>query len=294
MSASHAARRFGFRYAASDEAQIINDPEIDVIAVLTRHHLHASQVAAALRANKHVFCEKPLALQPAELEEIRQALQEASSGKEATPLLMVGFNRRFAPLAQSMKAFLDARSEPLYTHYRVNAGYIPLTHWTHDPQQGGGRLVGEGCHFIDFLTFLVGAPPISVQAHGLPDAGRYQEDNLALTFSFPDGSLGLVSYLANGDKAFPKERIEAFSAGRVAVLDDFRRLELVANGRRKLLRSPWRQDKGHRAEWQAFVAAIRGGAPPPIPYEHIFGVTNATFAALQSLRRAAPVSLPTG
>ena len=289
MSAKHAASHFGFQYATSDEAQILNDPQVEAVAILTRHNLHARQVTAALNARKHVFCEKPLALNQAELEAIQEALIEPwnsleTLGDDNPPLLMVGFNRRFAPMAQQMRAFLGERGEPLVAYYRINAGYIPPAHWTHDPEQGGGRILGEGCHFIDFLTFLVGSAPIAVTAGGLPDGGRYREDNALLTFSFPDGSLGVVSYLANGDKAFPKERVELFCAGRVAVLDDFRSLELVFNGRRKVFHSRLRQDKGHSQEWQAFTAAIRAGGPAPIPYDQLFGVMNATFASLEALR----------
>jgi predicted dehydrogenase len=190
-----------------------------------------------------------------------------------------------------LQAFLQGRQEPLVAHYRVNAGYIPPTHWVHDPAQGGGRLIGEGCHFIDFLAFLVGEPPITVTAQALPDEGRYRQDNFVLTFEFVDGSLGTLTYLANGDKTFPKERVEVFSGGRVAVLDDFRSLEMMREGRRKLVRSPLRQDKGHRASWEAFVAAIGQGGPPPIPYSHIFGVTRAGFAALESLQRGERVKI---
>ncbi len=197
---------------------------------------------------------------------------------------MVGFNRRFAPLTQVLQEFILRRKEPLVAHYRVNAGYLPLTHWLHDPEQGGGRIVGESCHFVDFLTFLVGEPPVSVVTQAMPDAGRYREDNVIMTFTFPDGSLGMVSYLANGDKAFPKERVEVYAGGRVAVLDDYRSLEMIHGGRRKVIRSRLRQDKGHRAEWEAFTAVILAGGPPPIPYEHLFGVTRATFAAVESLR----------
>jgi predicted dehydrogenase/threonine dehydrogenase-like Zn-dependent dehydrogenase len=301
VGAQNAVKKFGFTYAASDEARIIEDPQVNTIAILTRHHLHARQVLAALAAGKHVFCEKPLALSLAELEGVVAALsgkegcvdeigvdqvdsQNAALSPTTCSLLMVGFNRRFAPLAVRLKAFLEGRSEPMAISYRVNAGYIPLNHWVHDLQQGGGRLLGEGCHFVDFLTFLVGAPPATVTAQALPDGGRYHEDNVVMTYTFPDGSLGTISYLANGDKAFPKERAEVFCGGRVAVLDDYRILETVQNGRRKVFRSPLRQDKGHRAEWQAFAAALLAGGPPPIPYEQIFGVTRATLAALESLR----------
>jgi len=197
-------------------------------------------------------------------------------------LLTVGFNRRFAPLAQKLAAFLDGRTEPLYAHYRVNAGYIPLDHWLHDPELGGGRIVGEGCHFVDFVTFLVGEVPVSVTARALPDGGKYRQDNISMTFTFADGSVGVVDYLANGDKASPKERLEVFCGGAVAVLDDFRRLELVRDGRRKVHKST--QDKGWRAEWQAFADAIRQGDGPTIPYDHLFGVTQASFAVLDALQ----------
>ncbi len=279
VSAAHAARKFGFRYAASDPQEVLGDDRINTVAVLTRHHLHAAQTVAALRAGKHVFCEKPLALTLTGLTEVEAALAE-----HPDRLLMVGFNRRFAPLAQRLHAFLADRSEPLVAHYRVNAGYIPLTHWLHDPQQGGGRIIGEGVHFIDFLTFLVGAPPVDGIARALPDGGRYRQDNVVLTFTFPDGSLGTVTYLANGDKSFPKERVEVFCGGRVAVLDDFRTLELVRDGRREVVRSRLRQDKGHRAAWEAFIRAIADGGEPPIPYDQIFGVHRAAFAVVEGMR----------
>jgi predicted dehydrogenase len=241
---------------------------------------------AALRAGKRVFCEKPLAITPKEVDEIECLLKE-----EDTPLLMVGFNRRFAPLARRLKAFTAGSEEPMVIHYRVNAGYLPPTHWTQDPTQGGGRIIGEGCHFVDFLTYLVGESPVSVSAQALPDNGRYREDNALLTFTFPDGSLGTVTYLANGDKSFPKERVEVFCAGRAAALDDFRTLELVRDGRRWVYRSRLRQDKGHQAGWEAFLSAVRAGGPPPIPYAHLIGVTRATFAAMEALRNSPGTSI---
>ncbi|MEW6716591.1 MAG: bi-domain-containing oxidoreductase [Chloroflexota bacterium] len=286
LSAQHAARKYGFRYATSNEEQILSDPEINTVAVLTPHHLHARQVVAALQVGKHVFVEKPLALNREQLSSIEEAL-----GSSSESLLMVGFNRRFAPLAQHLQAFITESPEPLVAHYRVNAGYLPLSHWLHDPQIGGGRIIGEGCHFVDFLTFLVGQPPISVTAQGLPDAGRYREDNVLLNFTFVDGSLGVVAYLANGDRTFAKERVEVFTGGRIAVLDDFRSLELVQDGRRRMVRSRLRQNKGHRAEWEAFSQAILSGGPPPIPYKHIFGVHQATFAAVEALRSGVRVGV---
>ncbi len=279
LTARHAAQRFDFGYASSSEQEVLDDEKINVLAILTRHNHHARQVVSGLQRGKHVFCEKPLAINEEELKTIETAL-----AAEAAPLLMVGFNRRFAPYARKLYAFLDGRTEPLAAHYRVNAGYLPDNHWLHDPKVGGGRIIGEGCHFIDFLTFLVGQPPVSVQASALPEVGRYHEDNVVLTFTFPDGSIGTVTYLANGDKSFPKERVEVFCAGRAAVLDDFRTLELVRDGKREVFHSRLRQDKGHRAGWEAFLQAAKTGGAAPIPYAHLFGVTRASFAAVQALR----------
>jgi predicted dehydrogenase len=206
-------------------------------------------------------------------------------------LLTVGFNRRFAPMVQQLRSFFSDHQEPFIAIYRVNAGYLPLDHWLHDLDVGGGRIVGEGCHFIDLLTFLAGEPPISVTAQSLPDAGRYREDNVVMTFTFPDGSVGTIAYLANGDKAFSKERLEVFCAGRVGVLDDFRSLSLLQEGRKQVFRTRLRQDKGHRAEWQAFSSAITTGGPAPIPYRHLFAVSRASFAAVDALRTGKKVNL---
>lgn len=285
-SAQHAADRFGIQYAASEAERLFDDPQVNCVAILTRHHQHASQVLAALGAGKHVFCEKPLALNESELEQI-----EAALGQPDSPYLIVGFNRRFASLARQMAEFFKERSEPLVMHYRVNAGYIPLTHWVHDPEQGGGRIIGEGCHFIDFMSFLSGGVPQSIRTVGLEDGGRYREDNVVIQITFSDGSIGTLSYLSNGDRAFPKERIEAFSGGRVAVLDDFRSLAVIHAGRQRVYRSRLRQDKGHEQEWLDYVQALQNGQPPPIPYTQLFGVTRATFAAVQALRSGEIVSL---
>lgn len=293
LSAQNAARRFNFSYATSDENQIINDPAINTVAILTRHNFHARQTIAAIKAGKHVFCEKPLALNAQELDEIFAEINLAKpqSAEGLKPLFTVGFNRRFAPFSQELKKFVSKRQEALFIHYLVNAGQLPINHWLHDPAQGGGRIIGEGCHFVDMLTFLVGEPPISVTAAGLPDDGRYREDNIHLTFTFPDGSIGTIDYLANGDKAFPKERLEVFGGEQIAVIDDFRTLEMVQGGKRKVQRSRLRQDKGHRAEWQAFVRSITKGGQPPIPYNHLYGVAQATFAAEEALRTGEKVSI---
>jgi predicted dehydrogenase/NADPH:quinone reductase-like Zn-dependent oxidoreductase len=278
LHAQHAAKKFGFSYAASSDEEIINDPDINTVAILTRHDTHADLVVKALGAGKHVFVEKPLALNSDQLSAISESLTA-----DSCPLIAVGFNRRFAPLAQKLAEFLEGCNEAIYAHYRVNAGYLPLNHWTQDPEIGGGRIIGEGCHFIDFVTFLVGAVPVSVSAVALPDGGKYREDNVSMTFTFHDGSVGVADYLANGDKSYPKERVEVFCEGKIAILDDFRKLEMVHDGRRKTVKGA--QDKGWKDEWVAIAEAIREGGQPPIPYEQLIGVTKASFAAVESIRQ---------
>lgn len=286
LSAQHAARRFGFRFATSQSEAILADPAVNTIAVLTRHHLHASQVLAGLNAGKNVFCEKPLALTLEEVERISNAVSVTNA-----PLLMVGFNRRFAPLAIRLHDFWKGRQEPLVIAYRVNAGFIPPNHWVHDPDQGGGRIIGEACHFIDFMTFLVGSVPNKVRGILIGDPHQYSEDNATLTYEFPDGSVGILYYLSNGDKSMPKERVEVFSGGRTAVLDDFRSLELYQGGKHQAIRHRLRQDKGHKAEWEAFTRAILQGSEPPIPYEQLFGVSRLAILSLQALRTESMVHL---
>jgi predicted dehydrogenase len=278
LHAQHSGQKFGFRYACSDDEQILNDPNINTVAILTRHDTHAELVVRALQAGKHVFVEKPLAIISEQLSVISKQLLKTDHC-----LLMTGFNRRFAPLAQRLHSSLITRHEPLYAHYRINAGYIPLNHWTHDPALGGGRIIGEGCHFVDFITFLVGSAPVSVSARALPDNGKYREDNVSMTFTFADGSIGVVDYLANGDKSFPKERVEVFCGGQVAVLNDFRVLETIRDGKKKTVKLMG-QDKGHYHEMQALVSGIRAGQAP-IAYDQLIGVTKATFAAVESIRK---------
>jgi predicted dehydrogenase/threonine dehydrogenase-like Zn-dependent dehydrogenase len=284
LHAQHAGKKFGFQYATSDNDEVINDPNVNTVAILTRHDTHADLVLKALKAGKHVFVEKPLAINSDQLSAISEQL-----GVTDRCLLTTGFNRRFAPLTQSLQALVSKLQEPKYIHYRVNAGRIPLNHWTQDPDIGGGRIIGEGCHFVDFITFLVGAAPVSVTAHALPDSGKYREDNVSMTFTFPDGSIGIVDYLANGDKSFPKERVEVFCGGQVAVLDDFVSLQTMKDGKRKMERGV--QDKGWVDEWKAFAKSIREGGGPPIPYEQLIGVTKATFAAVESLRKQKNVEI---
>lgn len=284
LHAQHSGKKFGFQYATSSEDEIINDPKINSVAILTRHDTHADLVVKALKAGKHVFVEKPLAINSIQLSAISKVLKA-----EGCPLIAVGFNRRFAPLIQSLQSQLSNLQEPKHLHYRVNAGFIPANHWTQDEAIGGGRIIGEACHFIDLITFLVGALPVKVSAYALPNNGKYKEDNVSMTFTFADGSIGVVDYLANGDKSMPKERLEVFCGGLVAVLDDYVSLTTVKDGRKKV--ESGAQDKGWRAEMAAFAEAVRAGKAAPIPYEQILAVTKSTFAAVESIRSGSPVEI---
>jgi predicted dehydrogenase len=238
-------------------------------------------VLKALTAKKSVFCEKPICLSESELQSIVRAYFEIPAAEQ--PVLMVGFNRRFAPMIQNLKAFFASTSEPLALHYRVNAGYLPPDHWANDREQGGGRILGEVCHFVDLLMFLADSPIIEVEAQGIGNSGRYSGDNITALLRFANGSQGTITYLANGDRSFSKERLEVFGGGALGVLEDFRRLELVRDGKKETGHSRWHQDKGHRAEWEAFADCIRRKREAPIAFEDIVCSTLATFCIDESL-----------
>lgn len=284
----HTGLKFGFRYCTTDEKEILSDPTIDTVVVATRHHLHANQLLRAMRVGKNVFCEKPLCLREPDLAEIIRACFEPGA-----PRLMVGYNRRFAPMAARLRAFLASIPEPLAMHYRVNAGYLPSTHWLQDREQGGGRILGEVCHFVDFLVFVSGSLPVDVHAREIPNAGQYCGDNVIISLRFANGSQGTITYLASGDTAYSKERLEIFGGGSVAVLDDFRRLELVRHGSKQTFRSLFRQDKGHCGEWQAFASSVRQHAHAPIPLDQLIATSLTTFRILDSLSCGDAVSVNT-
>ena len=282
----HAANKFGFAYCATDDNQVIDDPNINTIVIATRHDLHASQIIASINSGKNVFCEKPLCLKEEEL----LAIARAHVASPKRQLLMVGFNRRFAPMALRMKSFVDEIREPLSLHYRINAGYLPRDHWVNDPLQGGGRIIGEVCHFVDFLAFLAGSS-VEVSTRSLPNNGDYSDDSVMISLQFANGSQGTIDYLANGDRAYSKERVEVFGGKSTAVLEDFRFLELVRHGKKEVIRSRFRQDKGHLETWRAFVNAIRSGGNSPIAFEEIIATTLATFAAVSSRSTGKSVSI---
>jgi predicted dehydrogenase/threonine dehydrogenase-like Zn-dependent dehydrogenase len=269
LSSSHAGRKFGFEEATTDTKSAIANPTINTVVIATRHDSHAAFVCEALAAGKHVFVEKPLATTLEELSEI----EAAGNGPPRTPILMVGFNRRFAPQVQKIKELLEETRAPKAFVMTVNAGAVPADHWTQDPNVGGGRILGEGCHFVDLLRYLAGAPITAHRVSSL-NAGR-STDTTTIQLAFGDGSLGTIHYFANGSKSFPKERLEVFVAGRVLQLDNFRKLRGYGwPGFRSM--NLWRQDKGQRACAQAFVNAVRSGGASPIPIEELLEVGRVT------------------
>ncbi|MCE2874132.1 MAG: bi-domain-containing oxidoreductase [Planctomycetaceae bacterium] len=270
----HAGRKFGFESTTTDTDGVFTDPDVQAIVLSTRHDTHADMACKALRAGKHVFVEKPLALKHEELGQIEQAIAEGTRNGRA-PMVMVGFNRRFATQVQKVKSLLKGVTGPKSLIMTVNAGAIPAEHWTQDREVGGGRIVGEACHFIDLLRFLAGS---AITGHRVSVMDTKTRDTVSIELSFADGSIGTVHYFANGCKAFPKERLEVFAAGRVLQLDNFRKLTGFAwPGFTKM--NLWKQDKGQKACASAFVQAVASGGASPIPFEELLEVARVTIDA---------------
>lgn len=276
VSAAHAGGKFGFAEITSDSRSIIQSSDINTVIIATRHDSHAALAGEALIAGKHVFVEKPLAITREELVKLSDSYEECVRRQASPPLLMVGFNRRFAPQVQRMKQLLNGVTEPKTFVMTINAGHIPNDHWTQDRLIGGGRIIGEGCHFVDLLRFLAASPIVAVQAMSAGD------DKVTITLRFEDGSIGTVHYFSNGHKSFPKEQLEVFCGGKVLQLDNFRKLRGYGwSGFRKM--DLWSQDKGQTACVAAFVDAIRRGECSPIPWDDLVEVTHVTFDIMDSL-----------
>jgi predicted dehydrogenase/threonine dehydrogenase-like Zn-dependent dehydrogenase len=284
LSARSVGDRWKFGYCTSDSDSILNDKSIHAVVISTRPDSHAQLVCAALEAGKHVFVEKPLAVS---LEQLRQVRRIAST--HPSRVLMVGFNRRFSPYVREAKKFFERRSGPLMATYRINSGYLPPADWQHDPEQGGGRIVGECGHFLDTLCYLTGGVPAEVFASSISGEGKRSDasENAALTVRFTDGSVGVVVYTTQGSPAFSKERIEVFADGSVAVIDDFRQIELIRDGKRKKRKDWLKQDKGHAAEIEAFLQAVRAGTSPVKPDDY-FQTTLCTLLAVESMASGQP------
>lgn len=283
ISAHDVGKRFGFAYAVSSADEVLDDADVNLVVVGTPNNLHAELARKALERDKHVFVEKPLALNDEQLQSVLDAAG-SSTGK-----LMVGFNRRFSPLAQRAKGFFAGSDTPLSILYRVNAGRVPKEHWMQNSEEGGGRIIGEVCHFIDLMQYLTGASPVLVFAESISARSSkiVDADSVFITLRFADGSNGVVAYLSEGDKALAKERVEVFGAGKVFVLDDFRRATLYRGGREEQVNLK-AQDKGQRAQVREVCGSIREGGPLPITLDELAATSRATFRVLDSLRERRP------
>ena len=275
LSGTTAARKFGVANSATDNQLVLDDPEVDAVVITTRHGAHARQVIAALEAGKHVFCEKPLALTHAELDAVGAAYR--ASGKTLT----VGFNRRFSPFSQDLKAQLGDAPGPVSVIATMNAGFVPADSWIHDPVQGGGRIIGEACHLIDLITFFTGSLVESVVMNALGPHAPANTDNASILLRYANGSQGVINYFANGSKAYPKERIELYSQQRTAVIDNFRRSEYYGFKGRGLRK---RQDKGHGEQFRRYYQALREGGAPIVSYAEVMNASRAAVCAVESLQ----------
>jgi polar amino acid transport system substrate-binding protein len=283
-AAEHAKGKFGFSDATGDYKAVLGNPDIDVVFVTTRHNNHAQLVKESLQANKNVMVEKPLCLNEQQLYEIIEISEEKPQQQ-----IMVGFNRRFAPLATEVKKQFENKG-PFSINYICNAGFTPKDSWTQDPAIGGGRIIGEACHFIDWIVWFTGAAPVKVYAQsiGKESSKAFREDNVMISVQLDDGSIATISYLASGDKSYTKEHIEIFGGGCIGIIDDYKKGRFVSSGVVKDLKGT---SKGHREQWDAVATSIQLGQPMPIPFEEIVTSTWTTFKAIESLHTGQAIEI---
>lgn len=277
VSAAHAGKKFGFENISSDSSAAITDPNIDAVFITTPHNSHAAMVCEALEAGKHVFVEKPLAMSHEELDQVADAMK-----RHPEQILMVGFNRRFSPHSVQIKKWLSSNPGPISIVLTINAGAIPADHWTQDLKIGGGRIIGEGCHFIDLARFFANSPITSHHAVPMCGADGRLGDTVSIQLGFANGSIATIHYLANGSKDFPKERIEIFSGGKVLTCDNFRKsFEIGGKGMKKTSS----QNKGHADELKAFFKSIGSGVEWPIPADELLEVSRVTIHVAASVHK---------
>ena len=289
--ARHAAEKFGFDFCSTEYEEILRHPEVELIFILTRHASHARLVNEALRSGKQVFVEKPLCLSGEELKEIIQTYNSELETRNSKPMIMVGFNRRFAPLSRWLKEQFQNLSQSLSVHYTVNAGVVPPGHWVHDPEEGGGRVMGEVGHFIDLIQYLTGSVPVRVHAEALGSGHERVSDNIMVNLKMANGAIGSIAYLSSGDRRYPKERVEVFGGGAVGVIENFKEASFIHRGRVQRSGRWFRVDRGHRGEMEALVKSVIEKGPAPVRFEEYLYTTRATLAVEESLRGGQPVEV---
>ena len=279
LNATLLAKKYGITQSTTDYRYILNDPDIDLCVITTRHDSHARLTIEALEAGKHVFVEKPLAIHEHELSSIFDAQQK--SGR----MVIVGFNRRFSPFVQKMKALLsDGVTLPMNIVATINAGSVPLASWVHDRAIGGGRILGEACHFVDLISFLSGSHVVRACMNAMGEQPTETADSASLLLRYENGSTGVINYFSNGSKVYAKERIEVYSQERTLVLDNFR--SLTGYGFRGFSGQSGRQNKGHAEQMRQLLEQLRTGGKPLIPFADLINTTQTMLAALQSLRES--------
>ncbi len=278
----YVAKKFGFINASTNPLDILNNSQINTVFITTHHNTHADYVIKSLESGKHVFVEKPLCLNNEELETIKSVYN-----KHASQYLLVGFNRRFSPFAKKIRDILQAQQKKAIL-IRVNAGSIPADHWIQDKNIGGGRIIGEVCHFIDFASFIAQSPIKTVFASALNDTQNLQ-DTVTISLTFDNESIASISYFSNGSKQIPKEYIEIYADGTTIIIDDFKKMTIAEKTKQKIKLST--QDKGHKNEINSFIESIKKGLPTPIPFDEIYNVTKATFYVIESLKVGKSLSL---
>jgi len=280
LSSTTLAKKYKIPNSSTDLNSVLEDKEVNGVVITTQHNLHAGMTVQALNAGKQVFVEKPLALKKEELDEIIAAVEE--TGNTVT----VGFNRRFSPHAEKMRSFLGERPGPMNVIATMNAGYIPPDLWVHDLESGGGRIIGEACHYVDLITYLTGSKVVEVSMQAMGTDPKENTDNASIHLKYENGSLGVINYFANGHKSYSKERIEVYYQGKNLIIDNFRRLDGYGFGKgmsSKLLKT--KQDKGHNKQFELLTNRWKEGGEPLIPFDEIVNTTRATFAAIESLKQ---------
>lgn len=283
VSGTALAKKFDITNSATDYEAVLKEKTVNTVAITTRHNLHAPMVIKSLEANKNVFVEKPLALNSEELEAITEAYHKTNS------TLTVGFNRRFSPYAVKMKSLLGNSNTPIHVIATMNAGMIPANVWVHDLNVGGGRIIGEACHFIDLISYFTGSKVISVCMNAMGIAPEENTDNATLLLKYADGSNGVINYFANGSKAYSKERVEVYSQERTLILDNWRNLK--GYGFKGFSKMKSKMDKGHKSQFELLVKQINNGGEALIPFDELINTTKASFAAIESLKKAAWVDV---